>query len=291
MMPSDSMLSPRKCYSHGSFNLRKFLSNSPLLQNQINAREAELSPGDSASQPIRASEESFSEVTLPVDPISHPGEHKVLVVCWDVPNDQLVFDLRGLAEKATGLQSTKRNVVSLIGQIYDPLGFLSPIRVAFKILMQEVCKLRVAWDQPLVGEPLLRWERLIGTMKESTPLRLPRHYFHGLHTSSTSKFQLLGFCDASNAAYAAVIYIVDSSEDQRTPRFVVSKTRVSPLKVQTIPHLELLSAVLLARLITNVIESLTPRYELLPLMCFTDSQVTLFWIRGIDKDWKPFVQN
>ena len=60
-------------------------------------------PRDSAGQPIRASEESFSEVTLPVDPISHPGEHKVLGVHWDVTNDQLVFDLRSLAEKATGL--------------------------------------------------------------------------------------------------------------------------------------------------------------------------------------------
>ena len=135
-----------------------------------------------------------------------------------------MFDLRNLVEKATRLQPTKRNVVSLICQIYDPLGFLSPITVAFKILIQEVCKLKVAWDQPLVGGPLLRWERLIEALKESPPLRLPRHYFHGLHTSSTSKFQFVGFCDASNTAYAAVVYIVESSEDQRTPSFVVSKT-------------------------------------------------------------------
>ena len=72
--------------------------------------------------------------------------------------------------------------------------------------------------------------------------------------------------------------------------FVVSKTRVSPLKVQTIPCLELLSALLLARLITNVIESLTPRYELLAPVCFTTSQVALCWIKGVNKDWKPFLQ-
>ena len=60
----------KEVLSHGSFNLRKFLSNSPLLQNQIDAREATLSPRDSARQPIRASEESFSEVTLPVDPLA-----------------------------------------------------------------------------------------------------------------------------------------------------------------------------------------------------------------------------
>ena len=143
----------------------------------------------------------------------------------------------------------------------------------------------MAWDRPLAGEPLSRWERLIVALKESVLLR---HYLNGLRTDATNKFQLLGFCDTSNAAYAAVVYIF---QRPNTPSFVVSKTRVSPLKVQTIPRLELLSALLLARLSTNVVESLAPRYELQAPMCFTDSQVSLFWIRGIDKNWKPFVQN
>ena len=89
----------KEVLSHGSFNLRKFLLNSPQLQNRIDEREM---PRDPTKGPIESSEESFSEVTLPTDPISHPGEHKVLGVGWDIQNDQLVFDLRSLAEKAAG---------------------------------------------------------------------------------------------------------------------------------------------------------------------------------------------
>ena len=113
-------------------------------------------------------------------------------------------------ERATGLQSTKRNV-SFIGQIYDPLGFLSPVTIAFKILMQEVGKMKVPWDQPLIGEQLTRLEALIESLKESMQLRIPRHYFNGLLIDSSNKIQLVEFCDASNAAYATVVYIIDSS--------------------------------------------------------------------------------
>ena len=80
-------------------------------------------------------------------------------------------------------------------------------------------------------------------------------------------------------------------EGRRCSSFVTSKTRVAPLKVLTIPRLELLSAVLLARLITSVSESLSTRIDLSEPRCFTDSQVTLFWIKGTARDWKPFVQN
>ena len=103
--------------------------------------------------------------------------------------------------------------MSVIGQIYDPLGYLAPVTVTFKI---EVCKLKVAWDQPLSGEPLSKWKGLIEALKESRPLQLPRHYSNGLPVDSTNKIQLYGFCAALNAAYAAVVYVVDNSKDQKT---------------------------------------------------------------------------
>ena len=79
--------------------------------------------------------------------------------------------------------------------------------------------------------------------------------------------------------------------DQKYSSFSVSKTRVAPLKSQTIPRLELLSAVLLSGLVVNVMTSLNTRLSLEDPRCFTDSQDALFWIKGIEKEWKPFVQH
>ena len=74
-------------------------------------------------------------------------------------------------------------------------------------------------------------------------------------------------------------------------KFITSKTRVSPIHGQTIPRLELLSALLLAKVITSVTHSLESELPLNQCRCFTDSKVALFWIQGFGKEWKPFVQN
>ena len=92
-------------------------------------------------------------------------------------------------------------------------------------------------------------------------------------------------------AYAAVVYIVAKGSTGELVRFVTSKTRVAPTQTQTIPRLELLSTLLLARLTTSVSQSLNSHLTLAPPKCFTDSRVALYWIQGIHKEWKQFVQN
>ena len=72
---------------------------------------------------------------------------------------------------------------------------------------------------------------------------------------------------------------------------MVCKTRVAPLKAPSILRLELLSALLLARILSNVSDSLKGRLLLQPPKCFTDSRVALYWITGLEKEWRPFVQN
>ena len=70
------------------------------------------------------SEGTYVELTLP-SPCHLCDEPRVLGVRWNVQRDQLMISLAALAEIATQVIPLKRNVVSVIGQIYDPLGFLS----------------------------------------------------------------------------------------------------------------------------------------------------------------------
>ena len=196
---------------------------------------------------VGPSHEIYAKTTLdPAQPL-HSGEQKILGVCWNVGDDQLHFGFADIAHQARQVEPTvtKRNVVSIVGRFYDPLGFLSPIVIRFKILFQELCEKGQDWDQLLTPELLAKWKELIEELERCQVMSLPRCVLNGSPTEGVS-YSLHGFCDASKHAYAAVVYLVIKSPTEQTGRFIVSKTRVDPLKPQTIPRLELLSALLLA---------------------------------------------
>ena len=271
----------------GAFNLRKFTTNSSTLQARIDTEES-VNLSDSSSNSGAA--ETFSQVTLGGAQALHEGEQKVLGVNWNISSDQIVFSFGELAEQARALEPTKRNVISLIGRFYDPLGFLAPIVVSYKVFMQSLCAAKIGWDDT-IPEPLIaRWHKLVSALSESQPMTLPRCYLNGV-TGDILSYRLCGYCDASLSAYAAVIYLLIESEDGFHMRFVVAKTRVAPLKKQSIPRLELLSAVLLARLADATKSSLSSELEIPSCHCFTDSRVVLCWIRNEERSWKPFVKN
>ena len=200
---------------------------------------------------------------------------------WNVSSDQIVVNLDEIASTARVLEPTKRNVVSLVGRIYDPLGILA---------FQELCEAKLEWDEPLPNNLLGKWHSLKSSLEEGQPISIPRCYFNGVSDDLVS-CTLCGFCDASLKAYAGVVYLLMETTTKPLVKYIAAKTRVSPLKEQTIPRLELLSALLLSRLLTSVTQSLECELQLSPARCFTDSTVALCWIKGTDKSWKPFVQN
>ena len=162
------------------------------------------------------------------------------------------------------------------------MGLISPVVVNFKILFQELCQARLEWDEPLSESMRERWEKLLNGLRIENPLRIPRCF----EPNSFSSRRLIGFCDASVKAYAAIVYL---EIGEGVFNLVAAKNRVAPIQTQTVPRLELLGALLLARLVASVRSSLDGLVG--ESVCFTDSQIALHWIKGVEKHWKPFVLN
>ena len=212
---------------------------------------------------------------------------KVLEVTWHPHEDRVQFCVTDIAEAAARIEPTKRNVVSTIGKLYDPLRFLAPVIIRFKGLFQKLCENKLQWDETLTGTIRNKWESLVEDLRNSSPVYIPRSYQEGIEESVRS-YTLCGF---STTVYAAVVYLVMKTPADIHIQFVVAKTRVAPLQTITIPRLELLSALLLTRLITAVSSALGATLPDIELECYTDSTVALYWIRGTKKEWKPFIQN
>ena len=114
-----------------------------------------------------------------------------------------------MAKSLQALEPTKRNIIGTASRVYDPLGFLSPVIIMLKVFFQELCKSKIDWDDPLPSELLCKWKGVL-SRSQGTVLSVPRCYF--CSTDSAKACIVYGFCDASTAAYAAVIYLCAGPE-------------------------------------------------------------------------------
>ena len=204
--------------------------------------------------------------------------------------DGFRFDIREVAATLEETSPTKRGVVGVAARIFDPLGVVTPVTVLLKLFCQELCEEKIGWDDPLSGRLLEKWNKLSSQLKGPDVITIPRCLLTTLPLPIQSA-TLIGFCDASTKAYACVVYLRLESETSTEIQFVAAKSRVAPSRGTTIPRMELLSAMLLSKLITSVRTALESELTLNDPICFTDSKVTLFWIQGVTHEWKQFVQN
>ena len=74
-------------------------------------------------------------------------------------------------------------------------------------------------------------------------------------------------------------------------QLVSSKTRVAPMNGETIPRLELVGALILARLVNTVSAAFDGTLKIDSVHCWLDSQIALWWIWGVSREFKRFIQN
>ena len=128
----------------------------------------------------------------------------------------------------------------------------------FKILFQAVCKSQVDWGDPLDSYTEQQWAVLAQNLRQTKTITVERYYFSDLSPSDVSTIQIHGFSYASESAYGAVVYLrVETKSGNIVTKLVTSKSRVAPIKGETIPRLELMGAVVLAWLINSVQSALS----------------------------------
>ncbi|XP_054277190.1 uncharacterized protein LOC128996060 [Macrosteles quadrilineatus] len=248
--------------ARGGFELRKWTSNSSrlLLDLPDGHRETPVFLQDS-SQP----------------------HHTILGIHWSPVTDCFTYNFNFSASA-----TTKRQVLSVIAQIYDPCGFLSPIVMWAKRFMQLLWTKGLDWDQTLPAALLEMWQSFTSSTDSLREISIPR----ALQVSRACTTALHGFSDASENGYAAVVYLCcELSDGTVTIRQIMSKTRVVPLKKLTILRLELCTAHLLAQIVAYMVSIYKIKLKISFIVLWCDSTITLTWLQTPLHRLKTFVGN
>lgn len=207
----------------------------------------------------------------------------ILGLKWLTNEDKFTFVVKTPTIEET---ITKRKISSCVLQLYDPNGFISPVITRGKILIQDMWRLGLEWDEQVPKEIEKKWNEFWKDISALEEFKIDRW----IGTKDDFRIELHGFSDASTAAYGAVVYVRAEHADGRiTTQLLISRTRVAPIKTISIPRLELSAAEMLSRLLIEINKAMEwkdPKYTL-----WTDSLVVLHWIRKLPCDLKTFVAN
>lgn len=245
------------------FNLRKWLTNKPELLNKFHVDQ---------------------QLEVGILMLGEDQVNKTLGVFWNANLDVLQYSV-GISG---GQQLvTKRTILSVIAQIFDPLGLLGPIVIVAKLIMQHLWQAGIGWDEAVPQDIYTRWIKFQEELPLINKFRIPRHV---LPVEASISIELHGFSDASEQSYGAAIYVrCQDSDGSYTTTLLCAKSRVAPVKKITLPRLELCGALLLAHLFKKVKASIILQFHKIYFWC--DSTITLAWIKSSSGKWKTFVAN
>lgn len=207
---------------------------------------------------------------------------KTLGILWEPESDQFRFDLQ---VKCDTTRVTKRAILSAVSQLFDPLGLIAPVVVKGKMMMQELWLAACSWDSEVSESIRKKWEKFYDELPGLSEFRIDRYAFR-----PNSTIQLHSFADASEAAYGACTYArTEDSKGNVHIQLLAAKSRISPLKRQTLPRLELCAALIATQLHSRIVEAL--QIGAIESFYWSDSTVVLQWLRTPPSSLKTFVAN
>ncbi|XP_072375310.1 uncharacterized protein [Diabrotica undecimpunctata] len=211
--------------------------NSILNGHSITLHKWVSNSAEFSAKYIRSSRSNY-EITS-----NNLNTNKVLGLSWHPLDDYFTISIP--SPPAADNSFTKRNALSALAKIFDPIGLLGSFTVTGKVFIQKLWLNKLNWDDPLPETLAKEWKRFINDLTLLESLKVPRNLFN---SRQISKIEIHGFADASSKAQAAVLYFrTIYADDTISCTLIASKSRLAPLKTVSIPRLELSAMLLLSR--------------------------------------------
>ncbi|GFW08223.1 integrase_H2C2 domain-containing protein [Trichonephila clavipes] len=208
----------------------------------------------------------------------HSGETFILGIIWDLDNDVLKcctnFD-------SLTCESENNETISFV---YSAKSFRShwnvgAVYIAPKVTIAGNMENEKAWDQELpqnIVNKFMKWFNEIQILKDVTvPRCMKIDIFTELHV----------FVDASKGSYAGCVFARSIVDSRVSVILVRAKSRVAPLKLLSIPRLELMACCVGARLVNSILKALN--MPDLKVTLWSDSTTALWWIKEYG-NWSVF---
>ena len=194
-----------------------------------------------------------------IDGSPQSTEPKIIVSCqedslhvfglkWDHTNDSLVVS-RGTSYTITN-SLTQCLVLCLVSKVFEPIGLVAPFTVVARLLLKDIWRVTgQQWDDELPQDMVHRFLVWSAILPKLENIKIPRIYFSG----PFDKIELHMFGDSSQDILNAVAFLrarekTPTGEEKTELAFILGKARVAPMKVMTVPKLELQAVLLAARL-------------------------------------------
>ncbi|UYV70708.1 hypothetical protein LAZ67_8000337 [Cordylochernes scorpioides] len=246
----------------GGFKLRQWASNKPTILDTLQET-------DKSTFYANVDRENTLGINL-------------LGINWNPRNDEIGLRKLEIIKNAP----TKRNILSQIATIYDPLGWFAPVMLKIKLMIQTLWAAKLTWDEPIPVRLQESWKALQNDLASLHQVQIPR--WIGMFEPAT--YEIHGFADASQRAYAAMVYIkIIHNSSIHEVYLLAAKTRVATLKTTTTPRMELCASLLLAQLTRLVCTVMSLNINKVTL--WSDSTIVLSWLASEQNRWKPYVSN
>lgn len=215
--------------------IRKSLQTMLALKSSFKSSGMELRKWASNDQDLMATiplEHRCKQTSLSWD---NADTIKTLGVYWLPKQDCFIYKIQ--ANTPAGI--TKREILSTIARLFDPLGLIARVVISAKIILKEIplakqyredgSSTSLDWDEPVPNTIAVKWQQFRQQLMNVNTIKIPRSV--KFIPQFSREIQLHTFCDGSSSAYAAAVYArTQQSDASFYTTLIVAKSKISPTK-------------------------------------------------------------